>query len=196
MAGPRVAVSGSLVFRNNLIAGNSSLNGRPAGGFSIAGAASVHVQNNTVVANAMVGGSYVSGWSFDVYEDAVVELSNNILWGNTGGTAVGGHTVELDPSTYSPTAIINMHNNSIGHVPAPWLPAGHVGTTSLDPLFVGGGDWRLSAESPPIDAGTAQVGASGGLGSADLDAKARVNGVGVDLGAFENQLLIFSHSFD
>lgn len=195
-AGPVVTVTGTLIFRNNLIAGNSSLNGRPAGGFFIAGSAQAYVQNNTVVANAMVGGTLHSGWGFDIFDNASVDLSNNILWGNTGGAAVGGHTVELNPSTYGPDASLSMHYNNIGHVPAAWLPAGHVGTTALDPQFVGGGDWRLSAQSPLIDAGTSLVGASGGLGSSDLDARARVNGAGVDLGAFENQRMIFSHGFD
>ena len=54
------------------------------------------------------------------------------------------------------------------------------GNIDEDPLFVGGGDYRLSASSPCIDTGT-----SSGAPDTDLDGNPRPQGGGYDMGAYE-----------
>jgi len=60
------------------------------------------------------------------------------------------------------------------------------GSISSDPLFVGGGDYRLQTNSPCKDTGnnSAWAGLSGSL---DLDGSNRIVHAVVDMGAYENQ---------
>lgn len=65
------------------------------------------------------------------------------------------------------------------------IQSGHLGEGNLDadPLFVDpeGGDYRLQAGSPAIDAGTTE-----GAPAEDLDGNPRPLGTGVDIGAYEH----------
>jgi len=54
------------------------------------------------------------------------------------------------------------------------------GNINVDPLFVGGGDYHLTASSPCIDTGT-PVGAP----SVDIEGSLRPQGLGYDMGAYE-----------
>jgi hypothetical protein len=64
------------------------------------------------------------------------------------------------------------------------VQGGWVGTCNInaDPLFVGGGDYHLTAGSPCIDTGT-----SVGAPTSDLDGNPRPYGAGYDMGAYEYQ---------
>jgi len=54
------------------------------------------------------------------------------------------------------------------------------GNIRSDPLFLGGGDYHLTASSPCIDSGT-----SNGAPSTDIEGNLRPNGHGYDMGAYE-----------
>ena len=103
------------------------------------------------------------------------QVSNNILYANTKGVEmygqVGTHNTFTNNLVYG-----NGTNWSLKN-------ATHTGTISADPKFVnyiatGGGDYRLAAGSPAIDAGT-----STNAPTYDLNGLAREGAV--DIGAYE-----------
>ena len=55
-----------------------------------------------------------------------------------------------------------------------------IGNINADPLFMGNGNYHLSAGSPCIDAGTAD-----GAPAYDIDGDARPQGAGYDIGSYE-----------
>lgn len=73
--------------------------------------------------------------------------------------------------------------------------SGSFNLVGVDPLFVdaGSGDYRLSALSDALDAGTATP--PGGLGSFDLEHRARIAGALPDQGAYERDAL-FADDFE
>lgn len=97
----------------------------------------------------------------------LLSLSNSIASGNQAA-------VELHPDVVQANNLLDV-------------PAGFV-----DPIT---GNYRLRADSPALDAGTAAP--AGGLGSTDLDGGPRVVGSAVDIGAFERgSTTIFRHGFE
>lgn len=118
-------------------------------------------------------------------------VGNTILWGND----VGGLTGEAQQiSAVGTTTLLLNHSDVEGLTGA----LGGVGNIGLDPLFVNptGFDWRLSAGSPCIDAGSASLIApdfgdlDGDFDTSeatpfDLDLGPRVVGAAVDMGAYE-----------
>ncbi len=94
-------------------------------------------------------------------------LSNSIASGNQ-------NPVDLHP------AVIQTHNLLD-------VPAGFI-----DPAA---GDYRLRADSPALDAGTASP--PGGLGAIDVEGGQRLVGAAVDIGAFERgSTTVFAHGFE
>ncbi len=108
------------------------------------------------------------------------DIANSIVWGNTPTQGIVG----LDGSA------ISVDNSDVQG----WTGGG-VGNIDADPLFVGGGDYRLQVGSPAIDAGddsavpadVYDVDEDGDTTepTPDLDLEDRIQGVAVDMGAFE-----------
>jgi hypothetical protein len=96
-------------------------------------------------------------------------LNNCVVWGNA--------LSDGDSNNYFGGAFL--------HSCAAPLPPGP-GNTAADPLFADapGGDFRLRAGSPCIDAGTNAYAAGG----SDIDGNARIQGGTVDMGAHEGAL--------
>lgn len=139
----------------------------------------VTIANNTVFSSwfgIIVGGK-------DYYHTTGpadhVHVSNNIVYDNTYGISEQGDT-GLD-NTYTNNLVFQNATYDIR------LQNGltDTGTVSADPQFVyyaaaGGGDYRLKAASPAVDAGAPTY-----APAADLDGSARPIGAGYDLGAYE-----------
>lgn len=138
----------------------------------------VNIVNNTVFASGsgvLVGaGDFVNSQAPN--DNTVV--ANNIIYDNDYGISEQGLT-----GTHNTYA-----NNLVFKNGTDWrLQNGmtHTDTIAADPQFVdyqrdGSGDYRLAADSPAIDAGTAD-----GAPAADLDGTARTQGSGSDIGAYE-----------
>jgi parallel beta-helix repeat protein len=117
------------------------------------------VSNSTIVDHLLEnfgGGIQGDGQS-------AVSLHNSILWDN-GGRSLGFNAMVRASFTLSEGERV--------------LPG--EGNLNVDPLFAGGGDYRLRPGSPAIDAG-----AFAGAPATDLEGHGRPCGGGIDLGAFE-----------
>jgi hypothetical protein len=160
----------------NLITGNSSptLGG---GMFFLppSGDRGPFLVSNTIADNQASSGSavYIQGFA------SQSRLFNNVLQG--GGTT----TVDCDTSDGGPTL---DHNDVFGASTAlTGTCASMLGTNgniSADPKFVGGGNYRLQAGSPAVNAGN---NSAPSLPAADFDGLPRIVGGVVDMGAFEFQ---------
>ncbi len=114
------------------------------------------IKNSTICNNS--AGKNSGGLSVGT---SIEDIFNCIIWNNTNGQ-VGG----CDNITYS---------NIQGACPGE-------GNIDLDPLFEGSGSYKLSANSPCIDAGT-----TNNAPNIDLEGNLRPAGNGVDMGAYEFQ---------
>ncbi len=126
---------------------------------------------------------------------STVNITNNIIWNNQDETGIGTGNASINSSSF---AILNYDHSLIQGY-------GTSGTGNLDenPLFVVDGDpstapntlgnTRLRMASPAIDAG--DDGAV--LLSTDLDGNARIQGLAVDMGAYESSDdIIFMDGFE
>jgi len=154
-AGVYLYYAASPTLESNVIAGNSGGSGVCVAYYS-AGA----LTNNTIAYNS--GGGVLR--KADGSTTGIPVVTNCILWGNGGYDLSGPATVTYsDVETGSPSGSGNIHS---------------------DPLFVdaSGGDYRLRAGSPCIDAGS---NSAPGLGDVDFSGNPRVLGAAPDMGAHE-----------
>jgi hypothetical protein len=146
---------------------NNSLSGNTGG--NAGGGICTQNSTNTMTNNSLSGNTASNGGGI-LFSGGMHILTNSIIWGNSSGIfddGIGTLTV-----TYS------------------IVQGGFAGDGNLDadPLFVDqpavglgtGGDLRLMASSPAIDAGT-----SSGAPATDLEGMSRPSGAGYDMGAFE-----------
>lgn len=176
---PHPTARSSPVIRNNLIAANGAAHG---GGLALidANGGIPTVINNTVVAN---NGSGIF-WASSALVPIAPVLVNNIVAFNPWG---------LEQSAGTPTNAVIEHNcvfgNRVHRFGADYrgLPdrAGSAGNISADPQLasVRFGNLHLQPTSPCRNAGK-DLGPA--LGTEDVEAEARVQGVAVDLGADES----------
>jgi hypothetical protein len=189
----------SASFINCIITGNGSATAFAGGGVSCGGAASPSFINCIISSNT--GGVYygkASGAGMYIFNNsspAIINCTitnnyaassylpeaggihcertsspivvNSIIWGNTAGGLPSEICVDE-------TSTINLTYSDI--------QGGWIGTGNIDanPLFIGGGDYHLQANSPCIDKGT-----SSGAPDYDIDGNARPYGASDDMGADE-----------
>jgi len=144
--------AGTVTLLNNIIFGNSANVGGGvfASSYSVSGTPGlVTITNNTITGNTAGdngGGALLYAYS-SVLPGGIVNCYNNIIRGNTATTAGGdiyfngADTSNGYNNDYDPAAMYGSWNNSGSNI-------------NLDPLFVGGGDYRLQATSPCIETGT------------------------------------------
>ena len=187
-AGASLNSAGSVVLRNNLFLGN-----RCGNRFC---AAEVYAQtndpdvvrgfigNNTVVANSCDDDAQpCEGSGIGVMGNARFVVYNNAFAFNAGP--------DLDIN--SATGEIAVLNNNL--LTLSGTPASAGGNLAIeDPLFASllGLDFRLRDTSPLRDAGSTVH----PPGSADFNGLKRINGAGVDIGAFENDVAMFQDGFE
>jgi hypothetical protein len=169
-SGGRATLTGNVITRNVATSG---------GGVYADGGATVTLANNTVAGNNAPNGAVYTGaaTTMTLVNDVVAFNSSGVK--NDGGTITASHTDAAANDTFNYSGMAD--------------PTGQNGNISSDPRFVqvpasnwsvGGpqGDLHLTAASPCGDAGDDM---SVEPGATDLDAKPRIQGVHVDMGAFE-----------
>jgi hypothetical protein len=148
---------------------------------------------DNVFANNQADSASGSGGGIVLNSDiGSVILINNTYYSNSasdgGGigyyTEAGANSLSIYNEIYwnnSPNSIANL---GVGSITAEYsdIQGGYAGEGNIDadPLFVGGGDYHLTAASPCIDAGTSQ-----GAPATDRDTVSRPQGSGYDMGAYE-----------
>jgi parallel beta-helix repeat protein len=173
----------SVTLKNNVISKNHGLKG---GGLYIGGRpALVTMTNNTIhgnIATAAGGGVWL-----ELYENTgQADIYNNIIWANTApqGTALFLENNRNGDSIRSP---VNLFNNTFAFSDLyrkRSFPIHSSNFNNVDPLFVNAasGDYHLQATSPLINQGH---NTAPGLPAMDKEGQPRIDGVAVDLGAYE-----------
>ncbi len=155
----------------NVTVANSLVGANPAGGIYALGASSGQIIHNTLVGNAFGGTeSYLTG-AVSVGDGVAMQVHNNVITSNYYGLycyACAGD--------WSGNDIWGNTTDYVGDASA------DSADISLDPLFedAANGDYRLSASSPAIDAGTDTY-----TIVTDYYDNARPQGDGVDIGFHE-----------
>ncbi len=147
--------SGDII--NNIISGNQAT--EIGGGISYYANSSARVINNTI-ANNSAGDE---GGGIGCFDYSTSTVLNTILWGNSP------EQLSSDPDSTITATYCDIQGGFSGE-----------GNISDDPLFVGNGDYHLTAPSPCIDAGT-----SNGVPNIDIDGYSRPQQAGYDIGADE-----------
>ena len=133
----------------------------------------VYVDTTLSIVNSTISGneSMANGGALYCDFDSSVNVVNSIIWGNN---AMGGYEeMYIDYwVTYWET-----FNISYSDIRGGWQGTGNI---DADPLFVGNGDYHLTAGSPCIDTGTGE-----GAPLDDIDGDIRPQGNGYDMGADE-----------
>lgn len=162
-------------FENSLFDGNQGLGTEDWGG----GALLIYQGIATIVNSTLVNNvSATDGGAISIYSPTgSVIVRNSILWDNAAAN---------QPSIYNGQGGSALIEYSLiqdaACPPAVTCGAGMIYNT--DPLFVNeiGGDYRLQACSPAVDAGTTT-----GAPADDLDENPRPVNAGIDMGAYEYQ---------
>jgi nitrous oxidase accessory protein NosD len=198
LAGNTAARGGAIAMYNgsdvdlvgNVIVGNRATSGEGGGIYWLLPTSSPRVIGNTIAGNDAAHGA---GLYADGYDGGAL-VANNVIVAGAGQSAVYcGDFNDLEPPI--------LRANDVWAAPGGLAydgicgaPTGTAGNLSVDPGFVSaaGGDFRPSAGSPLIDAGTADVPVVPAL---DVRGATRVvdgdaDGVStIDLGAYERQVI-------
>lgn len=177
--------NGRLKFTNNLVANNHAVDF--GAGSLYQGSGEAYVVGNTIVGNGNDPGNNTGGLA--IGGGAHFTLANNILWGNTDD---GGYDL------YTGAVHSRLHNDigiAGGTKATPDISQGNL---SLDPGFVDCPlicvyPYELASASRLVNAGDDAPGWS--VGTLDLAFQPRVFGAHVDIGAYENQNVIFRDGF-
>jgi hypothetical protein len=208
------AGAGTIIFTSNTITGNTSaseVGGVYVSTVSASGTAGTITFTNNTIAGNSASATYGGGIEADSQSASgtggTVTFTNNTITGNTAGTNGGGlylykrgNTINCynniirgniastggDIFIVGTTGTVNGYNNDYTNMPGGWTNSGN--NVNYDPLFVGGGNYRLQASSPCIDTG---VNSAPSIPSTDADGNARIldgdnNGTKIaDMGAYE-----------
>ncbi|WP_132000113.1 choice-of-anchor Q domain-containing protein [Dokdonella fugitiva] len=183
-----VAGGVSLELRNSLFRSNTAQDGHAAGMVLYGDA---HIVNNTVSGNAGLPPEPQAAFFITMAQGHTAWLGNNIFWGNPGAA----HDLRLEVFGDGAFQLVANDIGTRGGVEP--VEVGDTNLDNVDPQFdmqdTGFFDLPLGPASPLIDAGESAP--AGGLPAFDLLGALRVNGQGVDLGAYELDRL-FANGFD
>ena len=156
--------NGSITLKNNVVSNNHA----DIGGVILGGGGGVYLYgqgtmsmtiltNNTFTGNTANndGGGIMIGLS---EETAVANIYNNIIW-NNGATVSADIYINNDGDGDFLPSTVNLFNNVFDqssegtYIKRPFTidPSN---LDKVDPMFIGGGDYHLTADSPCIDMGT------------------------------------------
>jgi parallel beta-helix repeat protein len=147
---------------------NCTINGNSAG--YDGGGICCAFNSSPTITNCTISGNLAdwNGGGISCEGNSSPSVVNSILWGD------------------SPDEISVLSSSSIditySDIEGGWAGVGNI---NADPLFVGDGDYHLTADSPCIDAGTNNTTNYPTLPTDDIDGDARPQGAGYDMGADE-----------
>jgi parallel beta-helix repeat protein len=118
---------------------------------------------NCTISNNTAGGG---GGGMYIQTNSSAAVTNSILW------ADAPEEISVETGTITVT---------YSDIQGGWEGIGNI---DADPLFVGAGDYHLTAGSPSIDAGT-----SDGAPAIDIEGTTRPQGNGYDMGAYEEFII-------
>jgi hypothetical protein len=177
--------NGQLAFVGNLVANNHAMDF--GAGSLYQGSGEAYVVGNTIVNNGNDPGQNTGGLALG--GNAHFTLANNILWNNTDD---GGYDL------YAGATHSRLHND-VGVAGGPHAtPDIAQGNLSIDPGFVDCPlicviPYALASASALVNAGDDAPG--NGIGTLDLAMQTRLVGAHVDIGAYENQDVLFRDGF-
>ena len=131
----------------------------------------IEIYNNTIYGNGIDAG----GGGIDIANPNLARLTirNNLIFGNRSSQIrLTGGLTELPPATVIQNNLVHGKQNR--------LPMQNAIDADPRVIDAAGGDFRLQARSPAIDAGVAE-----GAPTVDMSGRPRPQGRAVDLGAFE-----------
>ena len=177
--------TGRLFAVGNLVVQNR---GGAVGGLNLGAGGDSLVLNNTIFSN--ITDSPTSPAGLLVQGSGSFDVANNIIWGNA---SAGGADFRGD-------AAHGRRSNDIGFVANSTPPDYVLDELSVDPEFAECPffctDWDLDPASPLVDAGNDEAWADFNPGELDLLFRPRFSGAHVDIGAYENNDLLFADGFD
>ncbi|GJM10079.1 MAG: hypothetical protein DHS20C11_23550 [Lysobacteraceae bacterium] len=176
------ASSDQLIVFNNLFALNTATANFAAASLTVTDGGLAQISNNTIVSNFGTEANDDGGLRIGGDGDAV--LANNLAWGNDGVDLI------LMPTGAPYELLFNAYDSFSGATSA--SSTGNIFEPTPDfedGLF----NYRLKRTSELVDAGTASF--TGWISAKDLDGLPRVIGPQIDIGAFENDVLI-DNGFD
>ena len=156
--------SASITLKNNIISDNTAdIGGAPPGGgggvylYGSGTMSKIILTNNTFTDNTAKndGGGLMLGFR---EETAVANIYNNIVWNNNATLSADIYINNDGDGDFLPS-MVNLFSNdfdqsSVGtYIQRPFT-IDHSNLDKVDPMFVGGGDYHLTADSPCIDTGT------------------------------------------
>ncbi len=175
-AGMELSSLGTLRLANSLVVDNVAGSNFAGVALTVNGTAATIV-HNTVAGNTVSGAGTSGG--VRIAGDVPAVFANNVFWGNEGNDLLIGNN-----NTYF------LYANDVGTQTG--SAAGGANNISVDPQFVGAGDYRLLPTSTLADVGDT---VNAVLPDRDLATGPRDLDGGPDLGAYESEHL-FSDTFE
>ncbi|MFH1954025.1 MAG: right-handed parallel beta-helix repeat-containing protein [Pseudomonadota bacterium] len=181
-SGGGVFLHASSTLTNNTFSGNSSSD---SGGGIYAGGKTHTLTNNTISGNtaASQGGGI---WVSFTDNDFTGKLYNNIIWNNTAPEATDLYIDNTGNEPFFPVTVDLFNNDfdksSSGIYIAKPFTIDPSNLDNTDPLFVGSGDYHLTASSPCINKG---LNSAPSIPTTDKAGNPRISGGTVDIGAYE-----------
>ena len=156
-------------------------------GSASASASSSAFTNNTFVGNEVAESFHlvaVNGYAGDIKH-----IENNVAWDNAMVVPPDGLVRTFDTAPASGTT---ARGNRLQALWGPFTTG--AANSAGNPGFSGVGNYRPGPGSPLRDAGMPNP--ASGVGSTDVTGMTRVQGAGVDIGAFEAEAPLFSAGFE
>ncbi|QNR87218.1 hypothetical protein H9N25_19685 [Pedobacter riviphilus] len=167
------SISGSSNFTNLLVYGNTA--GSLGGGMYLSSATTT-LTNLSIVANTSITGGGLHN------ERQSPVIYNSIIFGNNSGINNNNSTPVIKNSL-----VQGLSSTANGNINATGVLINNLFMTPLSAGLSTGGDYRLKAGSPGINAGDKALFTGLDANTTDLDGNARLNGTQIDLGAYESQ---------
>jgi hypothetical protein len=170
------------VYARNIVVKNNALD--PVVDLNASGGGSILVTQLSLVRNADQSGVFLSSNG----AGSQIILSNSIVW--SSNSSVGENDFNAQYGSGGGIGFNRVHYNVLEGA-----TSYNIAPSNGDPGFLSQNDLHLRGDSILVDSGVANP--SGGSGTTDADDKPRVQGVAVDVGAYErNPDVIFNYGFD